>query len=716
MNKTPPKESTMSIALCGNPNSGKTTLFNRLTGSNQKVGNWPGVTVEYKSGTYVEQPSVSIIDTPGIYSLTPFTLEEQVTLNYLLNSKPDLVINIVDSTNLERNLFLTTQLLELDLPVVVALNMQDEAEEKGISIDKDMLQRQLGCQFFSISASKGEGITEMMQYCTTAKQYCNKHLRFDSSIENALLAIAKSLPPIDHKRWQSIKLLELDKDAIQSTSQAVVDIATQHNAQLASKLDHAITTEIASQRYSALTKLTDKATVSKIALHNTKEQKAQQRTEKIDKIVLNKWLAFPIFALIMTAIFYISLGGLGGALSDLINQSLTPWLQSLFALWLAPAKLPWLQSLICDGILSGVMGVVSFVPQIMLLFGFISILEASGYMSRIAFITDKLLVKIGLGGKSFVSMILGCGCSVPAIMATRTIKNVNERNTTITLTPMMPCSAKMAIIAFFTAKLLGGNPLIAVSFYFISILSVIFVGQTLKVFGRRKANASDTFIMELPEYRLPTIGAVLKQMWERGKAFLIKAGTIILLASIVLWVLETFNWSFEMVQAQDSILADIGRVIAPIFIPLGFGTWEFSVATITGIAAKETVVTTLEILFATTDITTVISSAGAYSFVVYNLLTIPCIATVSASITEQGGVKRAAKSILIQVVTAYVVSLVIYQLTTLALNYTKYFVITVTCCVLLFVVYLAIRYLVKKKGCNCECHHCPHIDNCNKDK
>lgn len=711
------KEIKLTVALCGNPNCGKTTLFNVLTGSNQKVGNWPGVTVEQKLGRYKADQTVAIVDTPGIYSLSPFTIDEQVAHKYLMEGNPNLIINIVDSTNLERNLFLTSQLMELDVPVVVALNMQDEAKAKGISINIDKLQEKFGCKFFSISASKNEGVEEMMQYCIAGAYLTKKHFEYSSEIETSINRVKNFATDYENKRWVELKLLEKDKTIIQllnlpKEKQNEINTVSE---KLQQTLGDVVSARIVEERYAIISNLVKDAQT----IDSTEENKerAQRITEKIDRIVLNRWLAFPIFAAIMALVFYVSIGGLGGLLTDLINEKLTPWLKDVVSGWIAPSNQAWLQSLIVDGIIAGVMSVVGFVPQIMLLFGFIAILEASGYMSRIAFITDRLLNKIGLGGRSFVSMILGCGCSVPAIMATRTIKNVNERNSTITLTPFMPCSAKLAIISFFTTYLLGGNALFAISFYFLSILAVILGGLIMKVFNRKKTNASDTFIMELPTYRAPTALNVAKQMWDRGKAFLIKAGTIIFTASVILWLLQSFNFRFEMVASGESMLAQIGKFISPIFIPLGFNDggcgWQFSVATLTGIAAKETVVTTLEILLPN-GIAGSISGLGAYSFVTYNLLTVPCVAAISASFSEQGNWKNGLKSMAFQIVTAYAVSLAIYQLGTLAKKYPTPTIITVCCIIVAFGLYFSVKYIIKHRGCSYECDHCPKNASCNK--
>ena len=679
--KTNP-ETRYTVALCGNPNSGKTTLFNLLTGSNQKVGNWPGVTVEQKTGRYRHDSTVAIVDTPGVYSLTPFTPEEQVTQNYLLNNQPDVIINVIDATSLERNLFLTSQLVELDVPVVVALNMQDEAQAKGIKIDEKILEKQLGCKFVWISAAKNLGVKELTDYCLAQKFSKATRFGYDNTVENAIRN-AKVPNNANHRRFVALQQLS---DAMQ--------------------------TELSEQRYRKIRQIVEKA--RKIEEKSEKEMRVEQITNKIDAIVLNKWLAFPIFALVMALIFYLSIGSIGGFLTDMINDGLMPKMQELATNLLSNAHAPWLTSLICDGIIAGVMSVVGFLPQIMILFGLIAILEASGYMSRIAFITDRLLRQIGLGGRSFVSMVLGCGCSVPAIMATRTIKNADERNATITLAPFMPCSAKLAIISFFTARLLGGNALLAVSFYFISIFAIILGGLLLKLIHRKKDDTADAFILELPPYRAPKLTNVFKQMWERGKSFLFKAGTIIFTASVLLWTLTNFNFRFEFCSAERSMLAGLGKLIAPLFIPLGFNDmgygWQFSVATLTGIAAKETVVTTLQILLPQ-GIDGAISALGAYSFVTYNLLTVPCVAAISASFTEQGDWRMGLKSAAFQIATAYLVSLVIYQTGSLATNYPAAFIVAACIVAVAVGLLFSIKYLLRHRGCT-NCSHCTR--NCSK--
>lgn len=714
----------LTVALCGNPNSGKTTLFNVLTGSNQKVGNWPGVTVERKLGTYKADPSVIVADTPGIYSLSPFTIDEQVAHRYLMDEHPDLIINIVDSTSLERSLFLTSQLLELDIPMVVALNMQDEAESKGIKIDMSKLQEKFGCKFFSISASKNQGIDELMQYCIAQNYAPKSHFTYSDDVEEAIDKIDKLVNGSEHKHWVALKLLEKDKtmmEMLRLTDEQKAFVK-QTNKQLCEKLGDIVSAKVVEQRYERIGEIIRQSvTVDKTGI---KQERAQQVTEKIDKIALNKWLAFPLFVVIMALVFFIAMGPwTGGLLTDLIGNNLTTWLQNTVTGWLSYAEQDWLTSLIVDGIIGGVMGVVGFVPQIMLLFGCIAILEASGYMSRIAFITDRALNKIGLGGRSFVSMVIGCGCSVPAIMATRTIKNVNERNATITLTPFMPCSAKLAVISFVSQAMFPTEhataALVAISFYFLSILAVILGGLIMKVFNRKKTDASDTFIMELPTYRAPTASSVLKQMWERGKAFLAKAGTIILTASVILWLLEHFDFSFTYLSeaTETSMLAGLGKVLAPLFVPLGFGDWRFAVATLSGLAAKETVVATLQVTLGNQSIVQTLGNGlAAYVFAVYNLLTVPCTAAISASFSEQGNWKNGVKSVAFQLVTSYVVSFAIYQIGSLAQKYTTAFVVGISIAVVAVALFFSVRYLVTHKGCNYECDHCPHNETCTKSK
>ncbi len=640
----------VTIALCGNPNCGKTTLFNLLTGDNQQVGNWPGVTVERKTGRYVKDDTVTIADTPGAYSLSPYALDEQITADYLREQHPDVIINVVDSVNLERNLLLTTQLLEMDCAVVVALNMADEAEKLGIEINADILQQKFGCKFFKISATKNAGVDELMNYCSIKPKKRRKPISFN---------------------------LESDRS---------VQIA---------------------ERYRYIKEALRYAVKKK-----TRDGK-QSLTEKIDKIVLNKWLAFPVFFAVMFVIFYLSIDSVGKLLASGINDVLTPLFKNAVTKLLARAESPWLTSLAVDGVISGVMSVIGFLPQVMILFGLIAALEASGYMARVAFITDRLLSRIGLGGRSFVAIILGCGCSVPAITSCRVIKDIRERNATIALTPFTPCSAKLAVISFFTARILNGNAMIAVSFYLVSIAAIIVGGLALKLLSRKRNKYGDAFVMELPAYRKPSAANVGRQMWERGKAFLLKAGTVILASSVVLWTLTNFDFRFQLSDVADSMLAQIGKFVSSVFTPLGFDDggcgWQYTVAAISGVVAKETVITTLEILLPA-GIEHTISPLGAYCFVVYNILTIPCIGAISASFAEQGNWKNGVKTMIFQLAVSYAVTLAIYQTGRLVTARPSAAIIAVTLFTLGCAVVLSVRYLVRRKRCNGVCSNCQH--NC----
>ncbi|MCM1534275.1 MAG: ferrous iron transport protein B [Corallococcus sp.] len=694
----------LTVALCGNPNSGKTTLFNALTGNNQKVGNWTGVTVERKFGEYTGDSRITIVDTPGVYSLTPYSLDEQITADFLLDNDPDVIINVVDSTNLERSLLLTLQLLDLDVPVVIALNMQDEAEAKGISVNADILKEIFKRDFVGISAAKKLGLEELILCCRNTTP--NSPFEFTKDAEREISEISALLRGGKNKRFRAIRLLSdaarEEREAFTETQLKQSEDAKRRLTKVFGKAPQIAFTE---KRYAHIEKATSLA--CKVS-DSQKAVKARQTTQKIDRILLDKWLAFPVFFAIMALIFYLSIDSVGKFLTNLINGRITPLLQSAVTDLLAPADNAPLTSLVTDGIIGGVMSVIGFVPQVMILFGLIAILEDCGYMARIAFITDRLLNKIGLGGRSFVAMILGCGCSVPAIMSTRTIKSANERYATITLAPFMPCSAKLAVISFFTSKIFDGNALTAISFYILSVCAVIAGGFLLKLL-RRSKNAQDAFVMELPVYRAPTVKNVTRQMWERGKSFVIKAGTVIFAASVILWILQSFDFGFRMAETNDSMLAQIGKFISPVFRPLGFDDcgfgWQFSVATLSGIAAKETVVTTLEILLPD-GISGCISGIGAYCFVTYNLLTVPCIAAISASFAEQGSLSNGLKTAAFQIAVAYAVTLIIYQTGTAFVRFKKTFVLIAVIAVIALLVAIAIVYSLKKRKCKGDCSSC----------
>ncbi len=647
----------LTIALCGNPNCGKTTLFNLLTGSNQKVGNWPGVTVERKSGICKFDENLSIIDTPGIYSLMPYTPDETVACDFLLHHGHDVILNVVDCTALQRSLFLTTQLAELHAPIVVALNMCDEAQALGIKIDRTQLEKEFHFPFVEISAAKNFGVEKLVQVCANA---------------------AKESNDTRQKPTQNIDFSE----------------------------------EASAKRYEKVEKIAKVVTVR--AAPTPKITKRRALSEKIDAVVLNKWLAFPVFALIMFATFYLSTGGLGAFLSDVINQAITPNLQTALSRALANFGSKQLASLVVDGIVAGVMSVVSFLPQVTILFGLISALEASGYMSRIAFITDRALRSVGLNGRSFVSLLLGCGCSVPAIISTRTIKNLDEKHATVTLAPFTPCSAKLAIIAFFTADIFHGNAFIAVSFYFLALFTIVLSGLILKTFRGKKEN-DDAFALEMPSYRVPKFSNVAKQMCQRAKSFLVKAGTVIFAASVILWFLQHFNGRLQWSTTENSLLATIGKIVAPLFYPLGFNDvgfgWQFAVSTLTGLSAKETVIATLQLLLPC-ETEKCISALGAYSFVAYNLLSAPCVAAISAGFSEQG-VRGGIRSLIFQVTIAYAVSLAIYQLGTAYLQNRKAFAAAIIFVVIALMTVTAVHVAKTHRACH-DCENCTACANARK--
>lgn len=643
----------LTIALCGNPNCGKTTLFNLLTGENQKVGNWPGVTVQQKTGVWKSWQNACIVDTPGTYSLNPYTEEEKVSCQYLHSKKANLLLNVVDCTQLVRSLFLTTQLLQLGVPMVVALNFCDEAEVGGMHVDEQKLQEAFGCPFVKISAAKRTGIAQLCKQCKIALQNASTNKPAARAI------LCKKFPQGESAYVQ------------------------------------------AQRRYDFIERIAKDVSQTK---QTSTQSRQRQTTQKIDAIVLNKWLAFPIFAAVIALVFFLSVGSVGSFFADAINNRLTPLLQNAANVFFLKYGTPRLASLVSDGIVAGVMSVVGFLPQVTLLFAALAMLEASGYTARIAFITDGLLGKIGLGGRSVVAMILGCGCSVPAITSSRTIKSTTERNSTITLAPFMPCSAKLAIIAFLTSAMPNGA-VIATSFYLLSIAAIVVGGLFWK--GRKKASDA-TFIMELPTYRCPSARNVLKQTCERAKSFLTKAGTVILAASVVLWFAQHYNFKLQWVDTQNGMLATIGKIIAPLFYPLGFNDggygWQFAVATLSGFSAKETVVATLQLLLPCRP-DKCISALGAYSFVAYNVLTAPCVAAISAIFAERGK-GGACKTLAFQIATAYAVSLTIYQVGSAAQRYPKIFVTVLTCLLIAAAIALALKHNTKTTCGNC--------DGCNK--
>ena len=755
------------IALAGNPNSGKTTLFNALTGSNQFVGNWPGVTVEKKEGRLKKHDHVIIMDLPGIYSLSPYTLEEVVARNYLIQDRPDAILNIIDGTNLERNLYLTTQLTELGIPVVVAVNMIDVVNKNGDKIYIDELSRQLGCKVVEISALKGTGIMEAAEEAIRASQSAKtvpKH-RFSGAVEHAIAHIEEAAVhsmPAEQQRWYAIKIFERDEKVLEQLQldPAVLSHIEEDIKAAEREMDDDAESIITNERYLYI------ASIIKGCCKRKNAGKLST-SDKIDRVVTNRWLALPIFAAVMFVVYFVSVTTVGGWATDWANDGVFGDGWHLFGIGssayeeaseeyavpgakveafeaaaeekgldpvqanglTATAKLyddngnveeeipvdyngyleaskieepdpaaygvwipgipglvekglqavhcaQWLQQLILNGVIAGVGAVLGFVPQMLVLFLFLAFLESCGYMARIAFVMDRIFRKFGLSGKSFIPMLIATGCGVPGIMASRTIENDRDRKMTIMTTTFIPCSAKLPIIALIAGALFGGAWWVAPSAYFIGVFAIIVSGIMLK---KTKMFSGDPapFVMELPAYHWPTVGNVLRSMWERGWSFIKKAGTVILLATIFVWFTSSFGWengSFGMVDMESSILAVIGNAIAWIFTPLGWGTWQAAVASITGLIAKENVVGTFGVLFGGFEevaengwqvwqnVRAAFTPLAAYSFLIFNLLCAPCFAAIGAIRREMNSAKWTWFAIGYQCVFAYAFALVVYQL------------------------------------------------------
>ena len=671
---------SMKIALAGNPNSGKTTLFNALTGANQFVGNWPGVTVEKKEGKLKGHSDVTIMDLPGIYSLSPYTLEEVVARNYLIADRPDAILNIVDGTNLERNLYLTTQLIELGIPVVIAINMMDIVRKEGDQIYTDKLGKEMGCKVVEISALKGTGVKEAAEAAVQAASsnaYQPVVHTFDKKVEETLTDIENMLGsevPEEQKRFFAIKLFERD-DKIGDQLKTAPDVEN-IIAGLEKEMDDDSESIITNERYNFIASIIGKC--------YKKARKGEMSiSDKIDRVVTNRILALPIFALVMFVVYYVSVTTVGTIVTDwtndvLFGEIIPPAIESVLV---SLNCADWLQGLILDGIVGGVGAVLGFVPQMFVLFLFLAFLEGCGYMARIAFIMDRIFRKFGLSGKSFIPMLIGSGCGVPGVMASRTIENDRDRKMTIMTTTFVPCGAKLPIIALIAGALFDGASWVAPSAYFVGIAAIICSGIILK---KTKLFAGDPapFVMELPAYHLPTVGSVLRSMWERGWSFIKKAGTIILLSTIVLWFLQGYGWGpdgFGAVELEDSILASIGNAIAWIFTPLGWTQggqgWKMAVAAVTGLIAKENVVATFGVLFGFAevaedgaeiwgDLAACMTTVSAYSFLVFNLLCAPCFAAMGAIKREMNNTRWFFIAIGYQCGLAYLVSLCIYQIGT----------------------------------------------------
>ena len=674
---------SIKIALAGNPNCGKTTLFNALTGSNQFVGNWPGVTVEKKEGKLKGHKDVTIMDLPGIYSLSPYTLEEVVARNYLINEMPDAIINIVDGTKLERNLYLSTQIMELGIPVVMAINMMDLVQKSGNKIHIDKLSKKLGCEVVEISALKGTGIMKAAEKAISAAQSKKKTIpvhEFAQDVEDAIKSVENKLTGTvaeAQKRFFAIKLIEKD-DKIVEQMKSVPDVSYEVKA-LEDKFDDDTESIITNERYVYISSI--------IGQCYTKSSTGKKLTtsDKIDRIVTNRWLALPIFAVVMWVVYYVSVTTVGTIVTDwtndvLFGEIIPPAVESALE---AVNCAAWLQGLILDGIVAGVGAVLGFVPQMLVLFLFLAFLESCGYMARVAFIMDRIFRKFGLSGKSFIPMLIGSGCGVPGVMASRTIENDRDRKMTIMTTTFVPCGAKLPIIAMIAGAFFNNSGWVATSSYFVGIAAIICSGIILKK-TKMFAGEPAPFVMELPAYHWPTVGNILRSMWERGWSFIKKAGTIILLSTIVLWFLMGFGWeggSFGMVEElNNSILAKIGSAIAWIFAPLGWTKagegWKMAVAAVTGLIAKENVVATFGMLFGFAEVAEdgaeiwgnlaqVMTPIAAYGFLVFNLLCAPCFAAMGAIKREMNNAKWFWFAIGYQCGLAYVVSLCIYQIGTL---------------------------------------------------
>ena len=710
---------SIKIALAGNPNCGKTTLFNDLTGSNQYVGNWPGVTVEKKEGRLKGQKDVVIQDLPGIYSLSPYTLEEVVARGYLVNEKPDAILNIIDGTNIERNLYLTTQLIELGIPVVMAVNMIDLVRKNGDKIDLKKLSAELGCQAVEISALKGEGSMKAAEMAVAAAKSGKAgelpHV-FTGSVEHAIAHIEESIQgKVDDRflRWYAVKLFERDDKVQQELKldKALVDHIDQHIADCEKEMDDDAESIITNQRYAYINTVVEKAVRKKARVEHLTV------SDKIDQVVTNRIFALPIFALIMFLMYALSMGTsiADGGIS--IGSFATDWTNDVLFGEIVPNALggflesvgvaDWLYGLIMDGIVAGVGAVLGFVPQMLVLFFLLSILEDIGYMARVAFIMDRIFRKFGLSGKSFIPMLVGTGCGVPGVMASRTIENERDRRMTIMTTCFIPCGAKMPIIGLFAGALFGGSSLVAVSAYFIGFAAIIISGIILK---KTKLFAGDPapFVMELPAYHVPAWGNVLRATWERGWSFIKRAGTIILASTIVLWFLQGFGFEdgvFSMVEDQDnSILAAVASAIAWIFAPQGFGNWRATVASISGLIAKENVVGTLGVLYhfggelsengdeIWGEVANDYTAISAYSFMIFNLLCAPCFAAMGAIKREMNNGKWTAIAIGYMCLLAYCASLVVYQIGGLITGEVGFNIFTIVAvAIIVFTIYMLVR-------------------------
>lgn len=672
---------SLNIALAGNPNCGKTTLFNEITGSKQHVGNWPGVTVEKKEGKYKRNKDMNIVDLPGIYSLSPYSAEEIVARNYIVEEQPDVLINIIDATNIERNMYLTLQILETEIPTIVALNMMDEVENSGTKIDIDKISKHLGVKVVPIVARSGKNVDLLMEEVKKASNEKNKDLKvYSKDVEDFLEEILRHINDNEsqmiNSRWRSIKLLE--EDSIESeklseeTKKKIESILNRANE----KLNGDAEGEIADQRYKFISNVVGESVKKKEKVDG---KRVETTSDKIDKILTNRIIAIPAFLVIMYGLFSITFGegplGIGVYLQTLVCDFWDgPLTETILTSLQSMGASEWALSLVGDGILAGLGGVVSFLPQILVLFLLMSVLEDSGYMARVAFVMDKIFRKFGLSGKSFIPLLMGFGCSVPALMASRTLENEKDRKITMMITPFMSCGAKLPIYLMFAATLFANSnqTLIIYSIYMLGLVVAVISALILSKFVI-KGEASN-FIMELPQYRIPTLRSVFMHGIEKVKGFAIKAGTVILASTILIWLLSNFNFS-GMCEMEDSILASIGRGIQWIFAPLGFGNWKASVGVVTGWIAKENIVSTFGVLFGASDVITeaamegsaaipgvaaAFTKAAAFSYMAFNLLCMPCFAAVGAIRKEMGSWKDTLMTVGFQMLVAWIVAFLVY--------------------------------------------------------
>jgi len=663
-----------TVALAGNPNCGKTTLFNKLTGSSQRVGNWPGVTIDRKEGKIKGLDDTIVVDLPGIYSLSPYSPEEIISRDFLMKDRPDVILNIVDASNIERNLYLTVQLLEMGIPTVIVLNMMDIAESKGFTFDIEGLERALGCKVIPATASKNKGMDAVKEAIRTIDIIPSDPVRFEKDVEDAITSIEPKITGIDPvlKRWAAIKALERDDLVSDNVTEDISDIIDN----IEKKYDDCTESIITDQRYKSICSIV--ADTRKLKGETQKELLA----DKIDKIVTNRWLGLPIFALVMGLIYYISITTIGDWATSWVNDV-------LFGEIIIPGVSDWfaqmevneiLSGLVVDGIISGVGAVLGFLPQMLVLFVLLVILEDCGYMSRIAFILDRIFRKFGLSGKSFIPVLVGMGCGVPGVMASRTIESDRDRRITAMTTTFIPCGAKLPVIALIAGALFGNSSLVALSIYLMGIVCILLSGIILKKWKSLSGDPAP-FIMELPPYHVPSIFNIVSTSLQRGWAFVRNAGTIILLSTVIIWFLSSFGWSFEMVEnTADSILASLGTAISFIFAPLGFGDWQFTVGTITGLVAKENIVATLGVLFDFAEVSesgeeiwslfaSMLTPVAGYSFLAFNMICAPCFAAIGAMHRELGTWKATGIAVLYQTALAYAVALIIYQIGSPLLGY-----------------------------------------------